>query len=488
MSDPVDASTCCLTPIRNSIMTHRLVHAVLSAAVAALLAPAAHAQSAPLINSSELDSLIRAMISDKGMVGLSVGVMQGGKVVFTKGYGVASAATAAPVTPTTMFPIGSVTKQFTCSAVLLLAEDKKLSMRDPVAKYFPKLTRAREITLLDLGQHVSGYRDYYPLDFVDREMQKDVTDDAIIEEYATRPLDFDPGTRWSYSNTNFTILGRVAERVSGETLGAFMARRIFGPLGMTHTSFDPPTSDAGRASMAVGHSSWALNAPGPATPEAKGWTGPAGAVWSTPADLLSWDLALVSGKLLSPASYAMLTTARRLKDGRSTGYGCGDGVNDRGAAIILSHGGAVSGSVAVNTVLPASRSAVVLLANSEIGLGALNGAIVAKLLPQVDVPKIAGLSARDAATAYLAQLASGKVDRGTLGEDFSAFLTPEREQSAAQSLSKLGAITNVEIVRTAERGGMEVAVVRFSVGSVKANGSMYRSPDGKIQQFLITKE
>ena len=368
------------------------------------------AQSVPAVSPAELDSIVRANIAGKEIVGLSVGVMQNGKVVLAKGYGMASLATNTPVTPTTMFPIGSVTKQFTCSTALLLAEDGKLLMSDPVSKYFPSLTRAADITLLDLGQHVTGYRDYYPLDYVDREMQKDVTANAIIQEYATRPLDFEPGTRWSYSNTNFTILSAVAERVSGQPFGTFLAHRIFGPLGMNHTSFDPPTNGA---AVATGYTYWALNDPTPAQPEGKGWTGGAGGIWSTPTDLLAWDLALVTGKILSPASYRMLTTARRLSDGRSTGYGCGDGGDDRGATIMLSHGGAVSGSVTQNTLLPASRSAVVLLANSETGLDAIDRALVAKLLPTVDVPTITGLSALEAAKAYLSQLAVGKVDRST---------------------------------------------------------------------------
>jgi CubicO group peptidase (beta-lactamase class C family) len=384
-----------------------------------------------------------------------------------------------------MFGVGSVTKQFTCTAMLLLAEAGKLSLSDPVSKWYPKLTRANDITLLELGQHVSGYRDYYPLDYVDREMRKPVTADQVIEEYATRPLDFDPGTRWSYSNTNFLILGQVIKKVSGQPFGTFVAERIFAPLGLTHTKFDPARGGPG---MATGYTAFALGDPIPAVPEADGWVGSAGAIWSTPTDLLTWDLGLIGGKVLKPDSYRTLTTARRLTDGRTTGYGCGQGVNDRGDAIVLSHGGAVSGFVAQNTLIPSTRSAVVLLANTDFAaIGSLNAALVAKLTPRVDAPAVTGASALAAATGFLTGLAQGKVDRSTLSADFDAFLTPDLVSEARASLSKQGPISGIEVGRPAERGGMEVVSVRFKAGSTPAHALMYRSPDGKIEEFLISR-
>ncbi len=467
------------------VCTPTAVRRVVVSAAVVLAATTARAQSAPAITPAEIDSIVHANFDGKGIVGLSVGVMQAGRVVLAKGYGLASIAHRTPVTATTMFPLGSVTKQFTCSAALLVAQDGKLSMSDPVAKYFPNLTRARDITLLDLGNHVSGYRDFYPLDFVDQEMLKDVTADHIMQEYATRPLDFEPGTRWSYSNTGFTILGAAAEKASGQPLGTIMATRIFTPLGMRHTTFDPPTH--GEA-MATPYTSWALNDPAPAQLEGKGWTGSAGAIWSTPTDLMTWDLALVTGKAIAPASYRMLTTVRHLKDGRSTNYGCGDGVDESAAAIVLNHGGAVSGSVAQNTVIPASRSAIVLLANSETGLGALNAALLSRLLPRAGVPTIAGLTALDAARAYLQQLQAGKVDRSTLSADFNAHLTPEKERAAATELTKLGGVSNLRITGRGERGGMEVVRLQMLVGTTPVSGSMYRTPDGKIQQVLISRQ
>jgi CubicO group peptidase (beta-lactamase class C family) len=442
----------------------------------------AHAQD---VSATQIDSIVRRAVAEKGIVGLSVGVMQNGRVVLAKGYGARDRATKDSVTPRTMFAIGSVTKQFTCSLLLMLAESHQLSLSDPVAKYYPRLTRAKDITLLDLGGHLSGYRDYYPLDFVDREMQKTEPTDAIVNEYATRPLDFEPRSHYSYSNTGFLILGGVIEQVSHEPYGRFLADRILTPLKLTRTAFEPSSG----SDMAKGYTSFGLADPIPAEPEAGGWAGAAGAIWSTPTDLLTWDLALIDHKLISQDSYKVITTPQRLTDGRSSGYGCGEGVNDRGPALVLSHGGAVSGFVAQNTVIPATHSAVVLLSNTDFSpIGALNQELVAKLMPRSpDVPVIAGRSALDAATKFLTELERGGVDRSTLADDFGAFLTPDKVRAGRTALNGMGKIANIRIAGTSERGGMEVATVLFDVGKTASRGLMYRRPDGKIEEFLFAR-
>jgi D-alanyl-D-alanine carboxypeptidase len=460
----------------------------LSSAVIAVASAIASIVSAQTPTAAQLDSIIAKAVTEKHIVGLSVGVMQNGKVLLAKSYGVRDIATKTAVTPKTMFAIGSVTKQFTCSALLMLADEHKLSLSDPVAKYFPNLTRAKDITLIDLGGHLSGYHDYYPLDFVDREMQKPSSPDQIIAEYATKPLDFEPRSRYSYSNTGFLILGRVIEKTSGESFGTFLSKRIFTPLHLERTKYEPANPGTA-ADMATGYTSFGLSEPIHAEPEGKGWAGPAGAIWSTPSDLLTWDLALLDKKLVSPASYATMTTAQRLSDGRSSGYGCGEGVNDRAAALILSHGGAVSGFVAQNTVIPATRSAVVVLSNTDFSpIGELNSELVRRVMPpNPDVPQVAGASALDAAQKFLRALEKGTVDRASLGEDFSQFLTADKIAGGRKALNALGPITNVKLENRRERGGMEVATVSFKVGSTGAIGLMYRTPDGKIQEFLISR-
>ncbi len=463
----------------------RAPHSPSSAAAVNNAASARPTVETPPINVAAIDSLITRVVNEKQLVGVSVGVMQNGRVILANGYGFRRLEPREAMTATTMMPIGSVTKQFTCAAAMLLAQDGKLSMRDPVSKYVPTATRAGDITLLDLGQHVSGYRDYYPLDFVDREMQKAEAADTIIARYAMRALDFEPGSRWSYSNTNFLILGKAIEAASAESIGAVLATRIFGPLGMTRTVYDPPASDTG---LAQGYTSYALAPPSPALPEASGWTGAAGAIYSTPTDLLAWDLSLLDNKLLNAASFATLTTPRMLSDGRSTGYGCGMSTQLTGDAVVLSHGGAVAGSVATNIIIPVTRSAIVVLSNADFAAtGEIVDALLPKLTPHVDAPTIAGLSALDAAKAFLASVERGTVDRATLGDDFNALLTPEHLATDRTSLATFGKVTDVQVVRTRERGGMEVAIVQYMVGKTPARSAMYRTPDGKIQQFLINR-
>ena len=220
------------------------------------------------LDPKELDDYFADQLSRKPFVGISVAVAQGGKITFCKGYGYASKETKRPVDKDTRFAIASVTKEFTAACILLLSEEGKLSIDDPVAKYFPDLTRAQDVRLRDLLNMVSGYRDYYPLDFLTREMTQPTTPDAVINEYAKQPLDFEPGTRWSYSNTNYFILGRVVEKVSGKSYEDFLQERILRPLGMTHSGFE---SDPGSSEAAIGYGSFSGLDPQRVSPEPAGW-------------------------------------------------------------------------------------------------------------------------------------------------------------------------------------------------------------------------
>ena len=454
---------------------------------------------------ARIDSLASEALYDPYVAGISVAVVHQGQVVLERGYGLADLSAGLPATATTPFAIGSVTKQFATAAALLLAEEGKLSMDDKVAKWYPALTRAKDITLGDLVHHVSGYPDYYPLDFVDRRMAAPTTAETVITRYAKGPLDFEPGAHWSYSNTGYFILGRIVERVSGMPFGTFLERRFFRPLGMTHTWFQPAP---GRPGIARGYVSWALGPLDEAVPEAKGWTGAAGGIYASAGDLARWDLALMNGKVLKPASWTFMTTPRQLNDGSNSSYGGGQFLSYLRGWQALDHGGAVSGFLASNTMVPGSHSAVVVLVNSEyfaspivlrstaLGFFLADSAPAAVAMQppagsapaKPPVPAVAGMTAEQAARMMFKSLQTGTVDRRILSEEHNFFLSEERLRRAATSLRPLGEPDSVQTGAPRERGGLEVTSTRFIFPGLVVRGLMYRRPDGTIEEFLVTRQ
>jgi len=447
-------------------------------------APAEHKPPATF-GLSAIDAYLAAVVKEDHRVGLSVAILKDGRLVFAKGYGRRS-QDGRPVGTNTLFAIGSVSKQFTCACILLLAEEGKLSVQDTVAKYYPQLTRAQDITLLDLMNHVSGYPDYYPLDFVDRRMAAAIDPDELLRRYAGGKLDFEPGMKWSYSNTGYILLGRVVEKVSGESFGSFLQRHILQPLDLTNTVYEAKANDP---RLAQGFTTFALSAAQPVAPEASGWLGGAGAIYSTPSDLARWDLALMEGRLLKPESFALMTTSRRLEDGKMTEYGCGVSVRTQAGWPVVSHNGAVSGFNTWNAMVPSTRSAVIMTCNLDGGLGALPGQIFALLLQDpVQVPRVQGPAVTNQVQALFTQLRRGRIDRSLLGEEFNLFLTDQKVTAAAARLKPYRTLKRTEVTNTHERGGMEVTttLLRFNNGTLRV--LMYRRPNGKVEQFFVDPE
>ncbi len=475
---------------------------ILAAALVLGLAGAAVAAASD-IDPAAVRARVAELLKARGLVGLSVAVVENGTTALAEGFGAKNIASGEPVAPDTMFAIGSITKQFTAACVLLLAEDGKLAVTDKVAKYYPNLTRAADITLLDLMNHVSGYPDYYPLDFVDRPMATPISAEALIHRFATKPLDFEPGTRYSYSNTGYIILGEIVARVSGMPFGEFLEQRILKPLGMTRTVFEP---EGGAPGLARGYRTFALSGPEPAVPEGRGWTGAAGGLYSTASDLVKWDLALLGGRVLKPESLKLMTSPRTLKDGSISNYGCGLRIGHPDGRLVLSHSGATAGFTGQNAILPESRSAVVIVVNFDAPqVSEVYRPVIRALLsatrpsetkpetapssttpePARGIPSIKGPSAADEARLLFGQLQKGRIDRSQLGDEFSWFLTEERIKGASERLSVFGAPKSVELKSIEERGGMETSTVSFVFASGSLRTGMYRTPDGKVQEFFV---
>ena len=273
----------------------------LSARLALLLllaVPAAAQQLAPE-ERARIDSAAVAVLAGTGAPSASVAVVRGGEIVYEQAYGEGRIGT--PATPAMRYAIGSVSKQFTATAILLLAEEGKLSLDDKVARWFPKLTRANEVTIRQLLSMTSGYQDFWPQDYVFTAMQGPTTADAIMQRWASQALDFDPGTAWQYSNTNYTIAGAIVERVAGGPFMEFLKQRIFNRLGMKSVAdFDAgplQQTDAG---------AYLRNGIGPlreAPKEGPCWLFAAGQLAMTAHDLATWDLSVIKQTILKPASY-----------------------------------------------------------------------------------------------------------------------------------------------------------------------------------------
>lgn len=426
-----------------------------------------------------IDAWVAAEVKRRGAVGAALVVVRGGKTELARGYGVRRVGAPEPVDADTPFAIGSVSKQFACAAALALADEGKLSMTDRVAKYYPALTGAAEIELADLGAHVAGYRDYYPLDYVDRRMTAPIAPDDLIARYAGMPLDFPPRTRASYSNTGYVLLARIVERVSGASYGALLAERFWSRLGMTRTTLGRP------ADAATGHEAFLLDAPAPAVGEADGWLFGAADIWASANDLARWDLAFADGAVLSEAARRAMATPRLLASGRSAGYGCGLGARQVAGETVLAHSGWVGGFVAFNAVAPRARTAVVLLVNDQhVDLGDLHDRVLRLALDDpAAIPAIA-TPAADAARALVLQLQRGRLDRTALGEDLAAYLDERRVAAAAPRLRALGE-PRVTLVSRAERGGLEVSRLSIAFPGRTVSATMFRSPDGKIRQLLL---
>jgi CubicO group peptidase (beta-lactamase class C family) len=383
--------------------------------------------------------------------------------------------------------IDSISIQFVAAVILQLADEKKLSIDDKVARWFPELTRASDITLHDLMTHVSGYRDNYPLDFVDEEMKKPISPDASIRRYATLPLDFEPRTQFSYSSTGYKILGRVLERVTGKALGEVLRERVFAPLGMSHTSYLPAADAAG---VATGYTSFALGPPEAASREGDGWLFGSSGIHAPAGDVARWNLALADGKVLSPGAFATFRAPQHLSDGRVSMYGCGVYVSTKGGEELLQHSGRDAGFSGWSALLPRTRSSVVVLSNrddvSPVDLGMEIVALLNKSHRAAPL-KVDGPPTVDAARDVFASMQSGHVDRARLGDDFNVFLTDVRLADFASRLGPLGAPREVRVEWLQERGGMESTSLRLTFATTTLTALMFRSRDGKVQQFLVAK-
>ncbi|MFN8091551.1 MAG: serine hydrolase domain-containing protein [Vicinamibacteria bacterium] len=311
-----------------------LVSLALAAAVAAASPAAAEA---PASLEAGVDRAAAEVLAATGAPSASVAVVKDGRIVLAKAYGDARLEPKLAARPQMRYAIGSVSKQFTATAILLLAEQGKLSLDDRVSRFVPDLTRAGDVTIRQLLSHTSGYRDYWPQDYVPPFMLTDVTAATILDRWARVPLDFEPGAQYQYSNTGYVIAGLVVEKASGEPLLPFLKRHVFEPLGMEGV-LDVDRERLGETD-ATGYLRYALGPPRPAPKEGKGWLYAMGELAMSASDLARWNLGLVEQRLLKPASYREMQSAVRLNSGVAVPYGLGVDVLSADGRRVIGHDG-----------------------------------------------------------------------------------------------------------------------------------------------------
>jgi len=416
-----------------------------------------------------------------------VAVVQGGKVAYVKAYGMARLDPAMAAEPGMQYSIGSISKQFTATMVLLLVQDGKLKLDDPVGKYLPELTRANEVTIRQVLSMTSGYQDFWPEDYVMTSMMKPTNPQQILDLWAKKPLDFEPGTQWQYSNTNYVIAGRIVEIVGGKPLIDQLQERVFRPLKMTGV-FNSDTSRL-PANDPTGYYQHGLGPLRPAPLEGQGWMFAAGELAMPASDLALWNISLMGRTLLAPASYDTMFTEVTLKGGKGTGYGLGVKVGSGDGHWFIEHSGEVSGFVAQNSVYPDDKVAVTVLTNEDASSAAK--ALALKILPLVlgvssgTSVDSATVAAEKRALDIFAGLQDGRLDRSQLTPFCDAYFTPEAIQDFAMSLKPLGVPTSFKQVAEQKRGGMTFRMFDVSFPGKEVQVTVYEEPDGKLEQYLV---
>lgn len=265
------------------------------------------------------DSLVRAFTAQRNIPSAAIAVVRKGRVVKAAGYGTANLELRVPATAHTVYEIGSITKQFTAEAVMMLVDEGKLALDDSLARYLPEIPTAwRGIRLRHLLTHTSGLHDWESDSSLS--FRREYTTSEFIALVAAHPLDFAPGARFAYTNSAYPLLGRVIERVTGVPYERFVAERIFVPAGMTETRFRHNARLVpNRASGYVERDGTLMNG----EPLRPAILVPNGGIQSTATDVARWMIALASDRLVRPSTLATMTTPTRLDDGSAIGVGIG---------------------------------------------------------------------------------------------------------------------------------------------------------------------
>jgi D-alanyl-D-alanine carboxypeptidase len=326
----------------------------------ALLVGAVIGSGACAARADSTDELVRSQMKEHRIPGVSVVVIQSNQIVRQTAYGLANVELNVATTPETVFEIGSITKQFTAACILLLVEDRKLSLEDRISKHLHWTPASwSNVTVRHLLTHTSGIKSYTGLDGF--EVRRHLTQEQFVRAIAAYPLEFQPGDNLKYCNTGYNLLGFIIENLSGGSYWSFLKTHVLDPLGMSSTGGRTPSLIV--TNRAAGYEQtnnvW-INRDYDLTDVFS-----AGAIVSTTGDLARWNNSLDTGALLTAESRQQMWTPARLNDGTTTEYGLGWRIEKFGGRASVGHGGATSGFSASLQRFPEDRLAVIVLTNTD---------------------------------------------------------------------------------------------------------------------------
>ena len=398
-----------------------------------------------------IDTYVQAEIARQRIPGLSLGVMRDGKIIKAKGYGLANVELDVPVKPESIFQTGSVGKQFTAMAVMMLVEEGKVHLDDKVSRYFPDAPESwKQITVRNLLTHTSGIHDYESENSIKPggpiNIRQDYTEGELYQKIAAMPLDFQPGDQWRYSNSGYVLLGFLIHKVTGEFYGDFLQQRIFQPLGMSATRIISeadiiPNRCAGYALVdgVLKNQEWV-------SPTMN--TTADGALYTDIPDMAKWDAALYSERLVKKASLDQIWTPVKLNNGKTYPYGFGWDLTEMNGHRLIEHGGAWQGFTTQISRYANDKLTVVVLTNLDSGHSdpeKIAHDVAGFYIPAVKPPAPAPIDGVDPKLTSLLRsaiekLAAGKADPQMFAPELRAALFPDGAADVKKELDADGAL------------------------------------------------
>jgi CubicO group peptidase (beta-lactamase class C family) len=447
----------------------------------------------PAVVASKIEGDVASLLHRFAVPGAAVMVIQKGHVSLVRAFGLRDVGAHLPMRSNSYFEIGSITKQFTAASILQLQEAGKLQIDRPLSDYLPQAPHAAEVTLRQLLAHTSGLHDYLDLPTEDlyRLASQPISYDDLIARVSSLPLDFEPGSRWSYSNTGYLLLGKVIATVSGETYKVYLQRHIFGPLHMTNTFTTAEEPVLSNRAIGYYHVGDKLERAPIIDP---GWASAAGFIVAPLRDLAKWDEALSSGQIVSPASYREMTAPFIAPTSGSTDYGLGLFLNPVFGEPRIGHTGGSLGFTTADEYFP--RQDVRIIAFTNLGDSApeageaLTNLVFADLYPEIAARAEKSAPGETLAITQTVRAAFGELQAGKGYASFDAHL---REKLASgigakfvKSIGSYGAPTAAIFkgVRQDANGTWHDYLMQFGPG-VSLPFAVKIGPDRAIASFSV---